>query len=269
MRRSVVTYVITIMGFIFLYIPIIVLLVYSFNDSKLVNIWEGCSLRWYVELVKDKQLINAIETSLQIAICSASLSTAFGLMSGIVFVKLHKFHGRVLLSALLVMPLMMPEVITGFSLLIFFSSIRDWFPSFFSNNSIFTVIIAHSTIGMAYISGMVQNRMLSTNLVLEEAAIDLGARPWKVFFVITLPVLLPSLVAGWLISFVLSLDDMVIASFTSLPGVVTLPMLIYSRIRFGVSPVINALSSVIMVLISVVAIFIAYILRKNKVSLFD
>ena len=250
-------------GFAFLYLPIIMLILYSFNSSKIVTVWAGFSTIWYYELWGDKELIKAFITSLKIASVSATLSTLFGLLAGISLSRFPKFKGRTLLSGMLSAPFVVPEVVTGFSLLMFFIAISELFDAS-SSRGMGTVIIAHTTIGIAYVALIVQSKLTTFDHSLEDAALDLGCRPFKVFLVITLPLIMPAIIGGWLMAFTISLDDLVISSFTSGPGAVTLPMLIYSRVRLGVSPAINALTTIFVVFVTIAALITSNLILKKK-----
>ncbi len=254
---------IMILGLVFLYTPIIILMIYSFNASKLVTIWTGFSTHWYSTLWNDEELIIAASHSLKIAAYSATIAMVLGALAGIALSRFGLFSGRAVFTGMLAAPFIIPEVITGFSLLLTFVAAEQLIS--WPQTGILTVILAHSTIGIAYVAIIVQARLTAFNRSLEEAAQDLGAHPLKAFLFITLPIIANSLVAGWLLAFTLSLDDLVIASFTSGPGSTTLPMLIYSRVRLGMSPQINALASV-MVGFVISVIFIAYLIsiKKNK-----
>lgn len=236
-------------GFAFLYLPILVLIVYSFNASKLVAVWGGWSTRWYVALVQDAQVLRAAALSLEIAAASATIAVLIGGLAGYALSRFGPFRGRMAFSAMLTAPLVMPEVITGLSLLMLFVAMEralGW-PE---GRGMDTVIIAHITFAAAYVAVVVRSRVGSLDRALEEAAMDLGARPFAVLRHITLPMLTPALVSGWLLAFTLSLDDLVIASFVTGPGATTLPMLIFSKVRLGVSPDINALATLIVLIVA-------------------
>jgi putrescine transport system permease protein len=243
-------------GFAFLYLPILLLVIFSFNDSRLVTVWGGFSLKWYGELLRNDALLESAWVTLRIALVSATLALLMGTLAGITLVRFAAFRGRTLFSGMIMAPLVMPEVITGLSLLLLFVSL-DWARGFW------TVVIAHTTFATAYVAVVVQSRLLTFDLMLEEAAMDLGASPLKTFLVITLPVIAPALVSGWLLAFTLSLDDLVIASFTTGPGATTLPMRIYSQVRLGVTPEINAISTVLIGFVTL-AVIVATILQKRQ-----
>ncbi len=238
-----------VMVFAFLYAPIISVVVYSFNASKLVTVWAGWSFKWYGELWEDRQIIDAAILSLEIAAISATLATILGTIAGYVLVRFPKFLGRTAFSGMVNAPLVMPEVITGLSLLLLFVSMEQ-LVGWPRGRGMTTIIIAHVTFCMAYVTVVVQSRLADMDESLEEAAMDLGARPVRVFFDVTLPGIAPALVAGWLLAFTLSLDDLVVASFVTGPGASTLPMVIFSKVRLGVSPDINALATIIIVIVA-------------------
>jgi ABC-type spermidine/putrescine transport system, permease component II len=246
------------LGFTFLYLPILLLILFSFNESRLVTVWGGFSLKWYGELLANTQLLDSAWVTLRVALTSATLALVIGTLAGITLVRFTRFRGRVLFSGMVFAPLVMPEVITGLSLLLLFVSL-DW------DRGMTTVIIAHTTFTTAYVAVVVQSRLLTFDVMLEEAAMDLGATPLKTFFVVTLPVIAPALVSGWLLAFTLSLDDLVVASFTTGPGATTLPMRIYSQVRLGVTPEINAISTVLIGLVSL-GVIAASILQKRQLA---
>lgn len=239
-----------IVGFAFLYIPIASLIVYSFNKSKLVTVWGGFSTQWYGALLHNEQILNAAWLSLRVACISATLAVVLGTLGGMVLARFGPFRGRTLFSGLTTAPLVMPEVITGLSLLLLFVTMEQLI-GWPQGRGITTIIISHVTLTMAYVTVIVQSRLTQLDESLEEAAMDLGARPWKVFFVITLPIIFPALLSGWLLSFTLSLDDLVITSFVAGPGSSTLPMVIFSKVRLGVSPDINALATILVAIVAV------------------
>lgn len=240
----------TVLGFVFLYAPIASLVVYSFNESRLVTVWGGFSTKWYGELFQDAQILGAAWISLQVAFVSATLALVLGTLAAIALVRFRRFRGRTLMTGMVAAPLVMPDVITGLSLLLLFVAMEGLI-GWPSGRGTMTVIIAHTTFCLAYVAVIVQSRLSDFDLSLEEAAQDLGATPVRVFFDVTLPIIAPALVAGWLLAFTLSLDDLVIASFVSGPGSSTLPMVIFSKVRLGVSPDVNALATI---MISIVAL---------------
>ena len=242
-----------VLGFAFLYVPIISLVVFSFNESKLVTVWGGFSTKWYGALLRNQQIIDAALLSLKIAAIAATVAVALGTLTGMALARFGPFRGRTLLSGMATAPLVMPEVITGLSLLLLFVTMEQLI-GWPSGRGMTTIIIAHITFAMAFVTVVVQSRLAQFDESLEEAAQDLGARPAKVFFLVTLPIIFPALLSGWLLAFTLSLDDLVIASFVSGPGSSTLPMVVFSKVRLGVSPDINALATI---LIAVVAVGVA------------
>ncbi len=225
-------------GFAFLYIPMLLLVVYSFNESRLVTVWAGFSTKWYGELLRNEQYLDAAWVTLRVAFFSSTIATVLGTMAAYVLVRGGRFFGRTLFSGMIYAPLVMPEVITGLSLLLLFISIGV-------ERGLFTIVLAHTTFCLCYVSVVVSSRLVSFDRSLEEAALDLGATPFDAFRSVTLPLILPAVVSGWLLAFTLSLDDLVIASFTAGPAATTLPIQIYSSVRLGVSPEINALSTIL------------------------
>lgn len=253
-------------GYAFLYVPIISVMVYSFNDSRLVTLWGGFSMRWYRSLLHDADILDSALLSLQIAAVSATLATVLGTLAGLALDRLGRFRGRTLLTGMITSPLVMPEIITGISLLFLFITLGNWI-GWPSHRGATTITIAHTTFSMAYVAVVVRSRLRSLDHSLEEAAMDLGGRPLRVFFDITVPMIAPAMISGWLLAFTLSLDDVVIASFVSGPGSTTLPMLIFSKVRLGVTPDINALATVIILLVSLAVIVAARITgRQGKRS---
>ena len=240
-------------GFLFLYLPILILIVYSFNESKLVTVWAGFSTKWYFELFKDQQMIDAALVSLKLAFFTATAAVVLGTLAALVMTRMRRFPGKTLFGAMITAPLVMPEVITGLSMLLLFVSFADWF-GIFEQRGVATMWIAHVTFTMAFVTVIISSRLSELDRSLEEAAMDLGANRLKVFFVITLPIIAPALLSGWLMAFTLSLDDLVISSFTSGPSSTTLPMKIFSSVRMGVSPKINALASLMIMFVSIAAV---------------
>lgn len=230
-------------GFAFLYGPILWIVLFSFNDSRLVTVWSGFSTRWYVDLARNERLLDAALLSLIVATISATLATGLGALAGFGLARLGGFRGRGLMSGALGALLTLPEVILGLAFLLAFVSLDDWLGRFVERG-VTTIVIAHATLGMAYVSMVVRARLADFDRALEEAALDLGATPSTVFFSITLPLILPALAAGWLIAFMISLDDVVLASFVSGPGATTLPMVVFSSARLGLNPQINALATI-------------------------
>jgi putrescine transport system permease protein len=249
--------------FAFLYAPIISVVIYSFNASKLVTLWGGWSLKWYGELAKDRQIIEAALLSLQVAAISSTLATILGTIAGYVLVRFPKFLGRTAFSGMVNAPLVMPEVITGLSMLLLFISMEQWI-GWPQGRGMTTVIIAHTTFTLSYVAVVMRSRFLVLDLSLEEAAQDLGARPLKVFFVITLPIVLPAIISGWLLGFTISLDDLVITSFTNGPGTTTLPQVVFSKVRLGLDPKINALATIIIAIVAIGVIIATIQLRRSE-----
>ena len=245
-----------VLGLAFLYLPIVLLVVYSFNESRLVTVWGGFSTRWYVALFQNEQLLAAVWVTFRVAFVSATLATLLGTLAALGLVRAGRFKGRSLFSSMTSAPLVMPEVILGLSLLLLFVSIG--LPRGF-----WTVMIAHTTLTLCYATVVVQARLVSFDEALEEAARDLGAPPWKAFVLVTLPNIAPAVAAAWMLAFTLSLDDLVIASFTSGPGATTLPMRIYSAVRLGVSPEINAISTLLIGLVAT-GVIAAYLVNMRR-----
>jgi putrescine transport system permease protein len=236
-----------LLGLLFLYLPIVILVIYSFNASRLVTVWGGWSLRWYTEFFSDQAMLDAAWMSLRVAVTSATLATVLGALAAVALSRGADFRGRTLFSGMLYAPLVMPEVITGLSLLLLFVAVD-------AERGFWTVTIAHTTLTMCFVAVVVQSRLASLDRSLEEAAMDLGCDPARAFLSVTLPLILPSIVAGWMLAFTLSLDDLVIASFTTGPGSATLPIRIYSEVRLGVKPEINAICTLVIALIAVVIV---------------
>ena len=249
-------------GFAFLYLPILMLILLSFNDSSIATVWGGFSLRWYSALLSNKQIINAALLSLKIAAVSATFATILGTMAGLALTQMGRYRGRLIFTGLIAAPLVMPEVITGLSLLLLFVSLQELIGWPLSRGAS-TITIAHITFSMAYVAVIVQSRLANMDQSLEEAAMDLGGRPMQVAFDITLPLIAPSMISGWLLAFTLSLDDLVIASFTSGAGASTLPMMIFSKIKLGVTPDINALASIIIGTVTVGIVIASWIMLRN------
>ncbi|MBK8956841.1 MAG: ABC transporter permease subunit [Proteobacteria bacterium] len=249
-------------GLAFLYLPIASLIVFSFNESKLVTVWAGFSTKWYGALLDNRPILDAALLSLKIATLTASLATVLGTLAALCLARFGAFRGRALFSGLVTAPLVMPEVITGLSLLLLFVALEQAI-GWPAGRGTLTIVIAHATFAMAYVTVVVQSRLVGMDASIEEAAMDLGARPAKVFLVITLPIIAPALVSGWLLAFTLSLDDLVVSSFVSGPGASTLPMVIYSKVRLGLSPEINALAT-LMVLVVTVAMIVAGVLMTRQ-----
>ena len=262
MKRGPFIPIVATLGFIFLYAPIISLVVFSFNASKLVTVWGGFSTRWYGELFANEQVLGAGLLSLQIAASSATLALILGTLCAVALTRFRRFRGKTLLGAMVSAPLVMPDVITGLSLLLLFVGLQELI-GWPAGRGTLTIIIAHATFCMAYVTVVVQSRLSDLDISLEEAAQDLGATPARVFFDITLPIIAPALISGWLLSFTLSLDDLVIASFVAGPDSNTLPMVIFSKMKLGVSPDINALASVIIGIVAL-GVVIATLLQLRR-----
>jgi putrescine transport system permease protein len=242
------------LGIAFLYLPIAVLVIYSFNASRLVTVWGGWSTRWYAELLHDEALLDSAFISIRLALTAATAATILGTLAALVLVRFGRFRGRLLFASMIYAPLVMPEVITGLSLLLLFVAIAV-------DRGFWTVAIAHTTMAMCFVTVIVQSRLVDFDTSLEEAAMDLGAPPLRTFFAVTLPLILPAIAAAWMLAVALSLDDLVIASFTTGPGATTLPIRIYSQVRLGVKPEMNAVCS-IMVAVVGVAVVAASLLGK-------
>ena len=249
-------------GFAFLYIPILVLILYSFNQSAISSVWGGFSLRWYTALFNNDQIIESALLSLKIAATSATFATILGTMAGLALTQMGRYRGRFLFTGLIAAPLVMPEVITGLSLLLMFVSLQELIGWPMSRGA-GTITIAHITFSMAYVAVIVQSRLSSMDQSLQEAAMDLGGRPMQVAFDITLPLIAPSMLSGWLLAFTLSLDDLVIASFTSGAGASTLPMVIFSKIKLGVTPDVNALATLIIGTVSIGIVIASWMMFRQ------
>lgn len=249
-RRSTFLFSVFAFGLAFFYVPIISMMVFSFNNARLPTVWGGFSTRWYAALFRNQQVIDAALLSLQIALVSATVATILGTMAGIALARFRRFRGRMLFSGLVTAPLVMPEVITGISMLMMFILMADWI-GWPGARGFTTVTLAHITFSMVFVTTVVQARMLSADRAIEEAAMDLGARPWQVMRDVTLPVISPAILSGWLLAFTISLDDVVITSFTTGPGTTTLPLLVWSKVKFGVTPDINALATLIVLVVGI------------------
>jgi putrescine transport system permease protein len=270
MKRSP-TFLITMLcfGFAFFYVPILSMIVYSFNASRLATVWGGFSTKWYASLLNNQAVIDALVLSLKIALLSATIATILGTMAGIALARFRRFRGRTLFSGLVIAPLVMPEVITGISSLIFFILMADWI-GWPGQRGFTTITLAHITFSMVFVTTIVQARMAQSDLAIEEAAMDLGSRPWQVLFDITLPVISPAILSGWLLAFTISLDDVVITAFTTGPGSTTLPLLIWSKVKLGVTPDMNALATLMVLTVGIGVIAAGLILnRAEKRRLLD
>jgi putrescine transport system permease protein len=247
----------------FLYVPMVFLIIYSFNYSKIVPVWGGWSVRWYVVLFQSEEVWASLILSLKVALMNATFATLLGTMAGLALVRFGRFKGRLLFTGMITAPLVMPEVITGLSLLLLFITMGE-IVGWPGERGITTITIAHITFSMAYVAVIIQSRLAGMAQDLEEAAMDLGSKPFRVLVDITLPLLAPGMVSGWLLSFTLSLDDLVIASFVSGPGANTLPMLIYSRVRLGLRPDINALATIIIVVVAIGVIVAGILMLRQQ-----
>ncbi len=247
-----------VFGFAFLYIPILLLIIYSFNESKLVTVWAGFSTKWYAEAFNNSQLMDAAWVTFRVALVSATVATVLGTMAAMALVRYTRFRGRLLFSGMIYAPLVMPEVITGLSLLLLFVSANF-------DRGITTVTLAHITFTMCFVAVVVQSRLLTFDSSMEEAALDLGATPVRAFFSVTLPIIAPAVLAGWMLAFTLSLDDLVIAQFTSGPGANTLPMKIFSQVRLGVTPEINAVCTVLVAIVATGVIIASLVTKRQEV----
>jgi putrescine transport system permease protein len=262
-RRPTFLISVIVFGFAFFYIPILSMIVYSFNASRLATVWGGFSTKWYVALFTNDKVIDALILSLKIALVSATIATILGTMSGIVLARYTKFRGRTLFSGLVTAPLIMPEVITGISLLIFFILLGNWI-GWPASRGFTTITLAHITFSAVFVTTIVHARMLQADRAIEEAAMDLGSRPWQVMFDITLPVISPAILSGWLLAFTISLDDVVITAFTTGPGSTTLPLLIWSKVKLGVTPDINALATLMVVTVGLGVIAAGIIMNRAE-----
>ncbi|WLG44712.1 ABC transporter permease subunit [Pseudomonas sp. FP1740] len=265
MKRFRFSNLMLVLGLLFIYAPMLILVIYSFNASKLVTVWGGWSVRWYVGLLDNTQLMGSVVRSLEIACYTAIAAVALGTLAAFVLTRITRFKGRTLFGGLVTAPLVMPEVITGLSLLLLFVAMAQMI-GWPQERGIVTIWIAHTTFCAAYVAVVVSARLRELDLSIEEAAMDLGARPWKVFFLITIPMIAPSLAAGGMMSFALSLDDLVLASFVSGPGSTTLPMEVFSAVRLGVKPEINAVASLILLAVSLVTFLVWFFSRRAEES---
>ena len=248
-----------VLGFAFLYLPIVLLVIFSFNESKLVTVWGGFSTKWYGELFRNQGLMDAAWVTLRVGLISATVATVLGTLAALTLTRYTRFRGRILFSGMVFAPLVMPEVITGLSLLLLFVAIG-------LDRGFLTVTLAHITFTMCFVAVVVQSRLLTFDRSLEEAAMDLGATPVRTFFEVTLPVIAPAIISGWMLAFTLSLDDLVIASFTSGPGATTLPMKIYSQVRLGVTPEINAACTILIGIVALGVIAASLVNKRREVQ---
>ncbi|HEV3184385.1 MAG TPA: ABC transporter permease [Xanthobacteraceae bacterium] len=245
------------LGLAFLYLPIGILVIYSFNASRLVTVWGGWSTRWYAELFDDAAMLEAAGVSLRVAALSASIATVLGTLAAVALTRAGRFRGRTLFTALVYAPLVMPEVITGLSLLLLFVAVD-------LDRGFWTVTIAHTTLTLCFVAVLVQSRLVTFGRSLEEAAMDLGCPPGRTFLAVTLPLIWPAVAAGWMLAFTLSLDDLVIASFTTGPGATTLPMRIYSQVRLGVKPEINAICTLMIAAVATLLVVFSLLSKRSR-----
>ncbi|MGE0063118.1 MAG: ABC transporter permease [Xanthobacteraceae bacterium] len=257
MRRfSAINVTAVALGLAFLYLPIAIMVIYSFNASRLVTVWGGWSLQWYAALLHDEAIRDAAWASLRIGVMSATLATVLGTLAAVALVRMGRFRGRMLFSGMVYAPLVMPEVITGLALLLLFVALD-------LGRGVWTVTLAHTTLTMCFVTVVVQSRLVSFDRSLEEAAMDLGCPPWKTFLTVTLPLIAPAIAAGWMLAFSLSLDDLVIASFTTGPGATTLPIRIYSQVRLGVKPEINAICTILITVVALATIVTSLVAKRD------
>ena len=264
MSERVPVALVTVLGFgiALLYVPIVVLVAYSFNASEMVNVWGGFSTSWYGELLHNRQILDAAALSLQVGVVVSTAAVVLGTLAAVALVRFVDFRGRLLLTAMVTAPLVMPEIITGITLLLLFVAMFHMFG--WPHRGFVTIAIAHVTFATAYVTVTVRSRLLGADRSLEEAAMDLGSGPVRAFFDVTLPIIAPALLSGWLLAFTLSIDDLVISSFVSGPGTSTLPMVIYSKVKLGLSPDINALATVIISAIGFCIVAGTYLMRRNE-----
>lgn len=258
-RRGFLVPIALVLGFAFLYVPILSMMVFSFNNSRLVTVWDAANsptLRWYGELFRDRQILGAAWLSIRIAAINATGAVILGTLAGLALARFGRFKGRALLSAMTTAPLVMPEVIIGLSLLLLFVALDI-------DRGFWTTTMAHTTLTMCFVTVIVQSRLLSFDWSLDEAAMDLGCSPIRAFLTVTLPLILPAIVSGWMLAFTLSLDDFVIASFTTGPGATTLPIRIYSEVRLGVKPEINAICTLMIATVAVIVVIASLLSKRN------
>ncbi len=262
-RRPVFLISMLAFGFAFFYIPILSMIVYSFNGARLATVWGGFSTRWYESLWTNRQVWAAMVLSLKIAFVSATGATILGTMAGIALARFRRFRGRTVFSGMVTAPLVMPEVITGIATLMLFILLAQW-TGWPAQRGFLTVTLAHITFSMVFVATVVQSRLATADRAIEEAAMDLGSRPWQVLRDVTLPVISPAIVSGWLLAFTISLDDVVITSFTTGPGATTLPLLIWSKVKLGVTPDVNALATLIVVTVGIGVALAGWLLRRAE-----
>ncbi len=261
--RSPWRIVILLFGFAFLYAPMLILVIYSFNSSKLVTVWAGWSTQWYTALFHDSAMISAVSMSLTIATAAASMAVVIGTLAAVVMVRYGRFKGSTGFAFMLTAPLVMPDVITGLALLLLFVAMGHAL-GWPSERGMFTIWLAHVTFCSAYVAVVVSARLRELDRSIEEAAMDLGATPLKVFFIITIPMIAPALISGWLLAFTLSLDDLVIASFVAGPGSTTLPMLVFASVRLGTNPEINALATLILLVVGIIGVIAWWFMHRAE-----
>lgn len=262
-RRPLFLFTMLGFGFAFFYVPILSMIVYSFNGSRLATVWGGFSTKWYVSLMSNGQVSAALILSVKIALISATVATILGTMSGLALARFTKFRGRILFSGMVTAPLVMPEVITGISTLMFFILMADWV-GWPGSRGFTTITLAHITFSMVFVTTVVQARVSQSDRAIEEAAMDLGSRPWQVLWDVTLPTIFPAILSGWLLAFTISLDDVVITSFTTGPGNTTLPLLIWSKVKLGVTPDINALATLIVLAVGIGVVTAGIIMNRAE-----
>ena len=262
-QRSMFLVTVLCLGFAFFYIPILSMIVFSFNASRLVTVWGGFSTKWYVSLLSNRQVLDALLLSLRIAFVSSVAATILGTMAGIALARFGAFRGRVLFQGLVTAPLIMPEVITGISSLTLFILMAHWI-GWPAQRGFTTVTLAHITFSMVFVTTIIHSRMVQADASVEEAATDLGSRPWQVMFDVTLPIILPAILSGWLLAFTISLDDVVITSFATGPGYTTLPLFIWSKVKLGVTPDINALATIITLVVGICVVLAALITNSAE-----
>ncbi len=258
-----------ILGLVFLYIPLVVLVIYSFNDSKLVTVWGGFSTKWYAKLLDNDQILDAAWLSLRIAVSASLAAVVLGTLAGYALARIKRFRGSTLFAGMVSAPMVMPDVITGLSMLLLIMQVQTLLKGIFGNadwlgNGFFTIFLGHTTLCMAYITVLIRARLSELDQSIEEAAMDLGARPLKIFFVITLPLIAPAIASGFLLGITLSLDDLVITSFLSGPGSSTLPQVIFSRVKLGLDPQMNVLATIIIGIVGTLVILLNwYVMRQT------
>lgn len=262
-RQSAFLVTMLCFGFAFFYIPILSMIVYSFNGSRLATVWGGFSTKWYVSLLSNKQILKAAILSLEIAVLSATFATILGTMAGIALARFKRFRGRTLFSGLVTAPLVMPEVITGIASLMLFILMAEYL-GWPATRGFTTVTLAHITFSMVFVTTIIHSRLVQADEAIEEAAMDLGSRPWQVMRDITLPIISPAILSGWLLAFTISLDDVIITNFTTGPGTTTLPILIWSKVKLGVTPDINALATITVTIVGIGVVIAGVILNRAE-----